>query len=167
MLFSGGQFQEQDLTRDEIKRLFPNPWFALCAAGIPSFEAEKLQPGIAAYFDNCYVFSHNNWSVFLLNYSVRIGVKERALCCRDICREWRAGFLFFRRKKGYRIFSCHIRERCVILSYLFFRQKPLSENGSPSGFQSIRCSRLYVFLCLSIVLRIILMKSVIPIGISY
>ena len=44
-------------TKDEIKRLFPNPWFALCAAGIPAFEAEKLQPGIAAYFDNCYVFS--------------------------------------------------------------------------------------------------------------
>ena len=120
MLFSGGQFQEQDLTRDEIKRLFPNPWFALCAAGIPSFEAEKLQPGIAAYFDNCYVFSHNNWSVFLLNYSVRIGVKELRTLLQRTFAGMACGISLFSEEEGIQnIFLPYQRALCdLVLSFL-------------------------------------------------
>ena len=120
MLFSGGQFQEQDLTRDEIKRLFPNPWFALCAAGIPSFEAEKLQPGIAAYFDNCYVFSHNNWSVFLLNYSVRIGDKELRTLLQRTFAGMACGISLFSEEEGIQnIFLPYQRALCdLVLSFL-------------------------------------------------
>lgn len=76
LLFSGERFQPWELTDDEIRRLFPDTYFALCTAGVFSSEAEKLRYRIAAYFDNCYMFSQNNWSVFLINYSVRISEEE-------------------------------------------------------------------------------------------
>ena len=76
LLFSGERFQPRELTDDEIRRLFPDTYFALCTAGVFSSEAEKLRYRIAAYFDNCYMFSQNNWSVFLINYSVRISEEE-------------------------------------------------------------------------------------------
>ena len=88
--------------------------------GFLLFEAEKLQPGIAAYFDNCYVFSHNNWSVFLLNYSVRIGVKELRTLLQRTFAGMACGISLFSEEEGIQnIFLPYQRALCdLVLSFL-------------------------------------------------
>lgn len=75
-------FQSQNLSSypeispGELSRLFPDPFFALCSVPVSSRDAESKKEQITAYFTSCHIFSQNNWSVFLLNYSARIREKE-------------------------------------------------------------------------------------------
>lgn len=76
MLFSGNHSPNQEMTQTEIEWIFPNPESALCTIPISSTEAEMKKTGISAYFESCHVFTQNNWSVFLLNYSTKLQRKE-------------------------------------------------------------------------------------------
>lgn len=84
MLFQGNPSPDQEITLEKIRRLFPSPGFALCTVPLSLGEAQAKQARITAYFESCHIFAQNNWSVFLLNYSARIGKEEISGIFREI-----------------------------------------------------------------------------------
>ncbi len=84
MLFQGNHSPVQEITLEKIRRLFPSPGFALCTVPLSLGEAQAKQARITAYFESCHIFAQNNWSVFLLNYSARIGKEEISGIFREI-----------------------------------------------------------------------------------
>lgn len=78
LLFQGleGSSVQQEISSGELICLFPDPFFALCSVPLSTRDAEPKKEPVTAYFSSCHIFSQNNWSVFLLNYSARIGESE-------------------------------------------------------------------------------------------
>lgn len=76
MLFKGHQFFESEFTNQEATEFLPYPFFSLFAAGLTSCEAVEARQRLAGYFEQIFVFSQNNWSIFLLNYSVKLQTED-------------------------------------------------------------------------------------------
>lgn len=76
MLFKGQFFSDSEFTARELEELLPYPYFSLFTADLSSAEAQKARRQLDGYFEQISVFSQNNWSVFLLNYSVKLQTEE-------------------------------------------------------------------------------------------
>ena len=93
LIFSGDR--SAMLSPQELESLFPAPRLALCAAPLSSSQAEIYQPLFSSYFGSCFPFTQNNWTVFLLNYAVRIPQQEVRKLLRDLLDDIPCGFAFY------------------------------------------------------------------------
>lgn len=118
LLFQGNYSLRQDIIPAEINRLFSNPNFALCTVPLSFEEAELKEKQITAYFECCYIFSQNNWSIFLLNYSAQIQKKE----IYDLFHE-----IFPNAACGISLFWADNEPSAVILDISIYLQKALCD----------------------------------------
>lgn len=72
MLFKGHFFQKSEFSEQETEEFLSYPYFSLFIAELSSSKAKEAKIRLAGYFEQIFVFSQNNWSIFLLNYSVKL-----------------------------------------------------------------------------------------------
>ena len=76
MLFRGHFFHDSEFSGQETEEFLYLPYFSLFVAGLSPSGAREAKSRLAGYFEQIFVFSQNNWSIFLLNYSVKLQTED-------------------------------------------------------------------------------------------
>jgi len=135
MLFQENRSFCQEIIPDEVRRLFPAPCFALCAIPLSFREAETKKRQITSYFESCHIFSQNNWSAFLLNYSVKIRREEICALFDEIFPDIAYGISLFSAGEAYTAISdisLHLQEALCDLLLSLLPVSPILKEKTAS-----------------------------------
>lgn len=72
LLFKAKIGSETDFSMNDLKAMFPESSFCLCAVNISGFAPEEITKKLAHYFDIIYPLTLNSRIIYLINYTKRI-----------------------------------------------------------------------------------------------